>query len=131
MLHTNNGSASKVQPITSEDFSRFEIQTIAKKMKIKAFNIKLFLISTIICGILTFITFCVAFGIDEGTTEKTFLTLSLEKLFNIFRFPTHTFFSEKMRGNMFICGLFINCIFYGILIERLFSSKKISVTKNV
>jgi hypothetical protein len=29
-LHTNNGGASKVQPITSENFSRFEIPTKAK-----------------------------------------------------------------------------------------------------
>jgi hypothetical protein len=31
MLHTINGGTSKVQSITLENFSRFEIPTIAKK----------------------------------------------------------------------------------------------------
>jgi hypothetical protein len=37
-LHTNNGGASKVQPITSENFSRFGMQTKAKTAGLKSIS---------------------------------------------------------------------------------------------
>jgi hypothetical protein len=97
-------------------------------MKISKFNFRIFLLTVIICGVLTFITFIATFGIDEGTIEKNIFTLTLEKLFYIFRFPTHTFFFDKMKGETFVWGLFFNCLLYGLIIERFFSfykSKKI------
>jgi hypothetical protein len=93
-------------------------------MKINKFNFKILFITTIICGLFTFITFIAVFGIDEGTIEKTFLTVTLEKLFYVFRFPTHTFFFDKMKGDTFVWGLFLNCLFYGLIVERLFSLNK-------
>lgn len=98
-------------------------------MKIYKFNLKIFFIATIICGILTFISFIATFGIDEGTIERNFLTLTLEKLFYVFRFPTHTFFFDKMKGDIFVWGLFINCLFYGLIIERIFSVDKSKKTE--
>ena len=93
-------------------------------MKIPKFNFKTFLITTIICGILTFVTLVAATARDEGTTGDGIIVKALEKLFYIFRFPIHTFFFQFMNGSMFFIGLFLNCLFYGLVAERLYSFNK-------
>ena len=93
-------------------------------MKIPKFNFKTFFITTIICGILTFITLVAAAAVDEGTGGDEIIVKALEKLFYIFRFPTHTLFFQFMNGSMFFVGLLINCLFYGLVIERCFSFYK-------
>jgi hypothetical protein len=90
-------------------------------MKIAKFNSKKFFISTAICCLLTFVTLVAAAARDEGIGGNGIIIIALEKLFYIFRFPTHTLFFEFMKGSKFIVGLFINCIFYGIIIERVLS----------
>ena len=77
-----------------------------------------------ICGILTFVTLVAAAAKDEGTGGDGIVVKTLEKLFYIFRFPTHTLFFQFMNGTMFFVGLFINCIFYGLVVERIFSFDK-------
>jgi hypothetical protein len=62
-----------------------------------------------------------AWGREEGTSENSFFLNLMADSFSIFRFPTHTLFWRYMSGNIFIAGLFINCIFYAFLIERLIS----------
>ena len=88
------------------------------------FNFKTFLIATVICGALTFVTLIAAAARDEGTGGNGIITITLEKLFYIFRFPTHTLFFQFMNGSMFFVGLFLNCLFYGLVIERFFSFYK-------
>jgi hypothetical protein len=98
-------------------------------MKIAKFNFKIFLIATIICSILTFVTLIAAAARDEGTGGDGIIVKVLEKLFYIFRFPTHTLFFQFMNGSMFIVGLFLNCLFYGLLVERVFAFKKKNESK--
>ncbi|MOA19035.1 hypothetical protein D3C78_1393870 [compost metagenome] len=82
-------------------------------------NFKTFFIATIICGILTFVTLVAAATRDEGTGGDGVLVKILEKLFYIFRFPTHTLFFRFLNTKLFFIGLLFNCLFYGFVIERL------------
>ena len=100
-----------------------------QKMKITQFNFKTFLLTTIVCGILTFVTLIAAAARDEGTGGNGLLTITLEKLFYIFRFPTHTLFFQFMNGSMFFIGLIINCLFYGLVTERISSFYKSKESK--
>ncbi|MEX6687096.1 hypothetical protein QTN47_06300 [Danxiaibacter flavus] len=93
-------------------------------MKIARFNFKVFFAATIICCILTFVTLLAAAARDEGTGGNGLIVVTLEKLYYIFRFPTHTLFFWLMDGSMFLIGLLINCLFYGFIIERIFSLRK-------
>ena len=93
-------------------------------MNIPKFNFKTFFITTIICGILTFVTLVAAAARDEGTGGDGIIVKALEKLFYIFRFPTHTLFFQFMNGSMFFVGLFLNCLFYGLVAERIYSFNK-------
>ena len=91
-------------------------------MKFEKFKIVTFLIATIICGILTFITLVAAGAVDEGTQgtgSVGSIIFIVSKLFYIFRFPTHPLFFDFMDGSRFLVGLFINCLIYGFLAERL------------
>ncbi len=85
--------------------------------------------ATINCLGLTFIAFVGAAAVAEGTGGAGFLGISaflFSKVFDVFRFPSHTLFFDWMNGSMFIIGLFVNCILYGFAIERLISMRKIS-----
>ena len=93
-------------------------------MKIAKFNFKTFLITIITCCVLTFVTLIAAAARDEGTGGDGIVIKALEKLFYIFRFPTHTLFFQFMNGTMFFFGLLINYIFYGLVVERIFSFDK-------
>jgi hypothetical protein len=92
----------------------------------RKFNTILFLASTLTIMFLTFISFMAAWGEDEGNKLNLFW-LFFVKLFYILRFPTHVLFWEFLTrhgGSFFILGLIINCFFYGLVVERLFSLRK-------
>ena len=96
-------------------------------MRFGKFKILTFIIATIICCVLTFITLAGAGAVDEGTEGKGILraiALILSKLFYVFRFPTHTLFFDFMDGSRFFIGLFINCTIYGFVTERIISLLK-------
>ncbi len=92
----------------------------------RKFNIVIFLVSSLIVMTLMFMSFMAAWGEDEGNKLNLFW-LFFARLFYILRFPTHVLFwgfLTKHGGSYFILGLIINCFFYGLLIERLFSLRK-------
>jgi hypothetical protein len=93
-------------------------------MKFSKFNFITFFISIIICAGLTFASLIVAAAREEGTGGDGILERILEKLYYIFRFPTHTLFFQFMDGIMFFVGLIVNCLFYGFVIERAFALYK-------
>ncbi len=87
----------------------------------KKFSKQTFIISTVLFGLLLIPCFLAAWGEDEGTLGTNIFLLAFAKLFYILRFPTHTLFwtlITKGGAFMFFAGLFINCIFYGLLTER-------------
>ena len=104
-------------------------------MKMKNFNITIFLISTIIVGLLLIPSFLAAFGVDEGTLrpDDTFWNF-FARLFYVFRFPTHTLLwpiITKGGALTFFGGLFFNCLFYGLVIERIVSWFRMKKENNI
>ncbi|NBV91249.1 MAG: hypothetical protein EBR91_03670 [Flavobacteriia bacterium] len=92
-------------------------------MKMKNFNTTIFLITTIMFGLLFIPSFLAAFGEDEGTLRPgdTFWNF-FARLFQVIRFPTHTLLWSIITAGgplTFFGGLFINCMFYGLVVERI------------
>ena len=87
----------------------------------RKFSKKTFVISTIVAGILLVPSFLGAFGEDDGTISEKPFWIVFARLFDVLRFPTHTlawtFFSST--ATMYFIGLILNCIFWGLLIERI------------
>ena len=91
-------------------------------MNVSKIKISTLIIAIIIYGCLTFITLIAYVANEEGTDGSPIIATSIiAKLFNIFRFPTHTLFFDYMNRSMFFIGLLINCIFYGFITERFIS----------
>lgn len=91
----------------------------------KNFNTTIFLLTTIIMGLLIIPSFKAAFAEDEGTLnpKNTFWSL-FARLYYIIRFPTHTLLSPIISAGgiiTFFGGLFINCVFYGLVVEIIVS----------
>ncbi len=74
-------------------------------------------------------TLLVSAAIDEGTEGDKIVVKTLEKLFYVFRFPIHTLFFAYMDGWIFFIGLFVNCLFYGFITERLVSFYRSKLVK--
>ena len=92
-------------------------------MKMKNFNTTIFLITTIMFGLLFIPSFLAAFVEDEGTLRPgdTFWNF-FARLFQVIRFPTHTLLWPIITAGgplTFFGGLFINCMFYGLVVERI------------
>ena len=100
-------------------------------MTIKNFKRQTFINISIIVGLLLMPSFLAAWAEDEGTLGTNILWVTFAKLFYVLRFPTHTLlwtiFSNGSTTIYFI-GLIINCMFYGLLIERLISLFKAKTT---
>jgi len=96
----------------------------------KNFSKSTFIISTITFGLLLVPSLLAAFGEDEGTLGTNIIWVTFAKLFYVLRFPTHTLLWTsicKGGASIYFGGLLINCMFYGLLTERLISLYK---TKN-
>jgi len=88
---------------------------------LKKFNLKIFLLSTFVTGLLVIASFLSAFAEDEGTLGTNIISITLAKLFYVLRFPIHTLFWETFNnGSLFFAGLFLNCLFFGFLLEGCF-----------
>ena len=87
----------------------------------KNFSQRVFVISSLVICILLIPCFIAAWAEDEGTLGTNRISISLARLFYIFRFPTHTIFWNifSINGIFFFSGLVINCLFYGLAIERI------------
>lgn len=84
----------------------------------KKFHIGTFLLATLGVVILTFLSFIAVAGQGEGNPMNTFW-LIFAKLFYVFSFPTIILFGNFVSNwALMFGGLFINCVLYGILIER-------------
>ena len=68
-----------------------------------------------------------AYAEDEGTLGTNIIWITFAKLFTILRFPTHTLLwtiISKFGATIYFLGLFVNCIFYGFITERIISILK-------
>jgi hypothetical protein len=94
-------------------------------MKNQPFNVSTFFFSAFITGLLTFISFIAVAAAEEGTGGM--ISTLLSKLHIGLEFPTYTLLSkfifESRNFAVYLLAYAVNCIFYGILIERLFTLK--------
>jgi hypothetical protein len=82
----------------------------------KPFNKTVFIIATVVFGLLLIPSFLAAFGEDEGTLPESSFWMLFAKLFYVLRFPTHTLMWSIFSNNgalVFFGGLLVNCCFYG------------------
>ena len=98
---------------------------------LRKFRILTFFIATVIFCVMTFITLFAEAVVEEGTGGSGMSIRVLAGLYGLLRFPTHSLFMNSMNGQAFMIGLYINCLFYGFLTERLIflSRRKKSVEK--
>ncbi|MBC7449994.1 MAG: hypothetical protein H7259_00740 [Cytophagales bacterium] len=90
----------------------------------KKINKTIFIISTIVFALLLIPAFIAAFAEDEGTLPANGCWIIFARLFSVLRFPTHTMvWSAIIDGGspVYFIGLMINCVFYGLITERIFS----------
>jgi hypothetical protein len=91
-------------------------------------NLKVFLISFLIVGILTALTYFSAHVESEGRLESNIVTMLFSSLFDFFRFPTHTIFGRLISNSgdlgpfLFFGGLILNSAFYSLGIERIITN---------
>jgi hypothetical protein len=91
---------------------------------VKNFNRPTFIFATIFFGLLLVPSFFATWAQDEGTLGTNMLAQAFAAFFNVLRFPTHTLFWSVIANGgvlLFFAGLFINCLFYGLITERIFS----------
>ncbi len=94
-------------------------------MKLKNFNMTVFFTTTILVGLLIIPSLFFAFALEEGTLrpDDAFGNF-FARLFYVLRFPTHTLLWSIVTVSgllTFFGGLFINCLFYGLVVERITS----------
>jgi hypothetical protein len=93
----------------------------------KKFNLKIFVIATVVTILLTFVSWA---GLEANGMQNGSHTLwgTVGSLWTILRFPIFTFFwkflYEKENILLMSTGVFINCAFYGFIVERIFSLRK-------
>ena len=89
----------------------------------KNLNLPLLSITTLTLGVLIIPSYIGAFAADEGTLSPDDTMMNFfAQLFNILRFPTHTLLWPVVIAGgpvTFFGGLILNCMFYGLLIERI------------
>ena len=88
----------------------------------KNINKQVVYVATVLFGLLLIPSFLAAYGEDEGTLGVNIIWVTFAKLFDVLRFPTHTLLwplITKGGAAIFNGGLIINCLFYGLLTERL------------
>lgn len=88
---------------------------------LKNFNRQIFIIQTVLLGLLLVPSFLATWANEEGTLNKNSGWQIFVDLFYVLRFPTHTLFwsiINKAGGFFYFIGLLLNCCFYSLLIER-------------
>jgi hypothetical protein len=89
----------------------------------KKFNLRIFIIATVVTILSTFVSWA---GLEAHVTQDRSHALLGEvgSLWTILRFPTFTFFGKFLYGQnnilLFSTAVFINCVFYAIIVERIF-----------
>jgi len=88
----------------------------------KKFSLRIFLISTVIVGILVFGSFIAAFSEVGGKHDSGILLSWFAKTIYIFGFPVITLFSKlgfEPGYPLFFTALILNSLIYGLLTERI------------
>ena len=94
---------------------------------LKKINFKILLIAAVIISVITWISYISAMLSPYKESEQNDWTL-----FEIFRFPTHTLFSNTFykTSSLYRLGLIINVVFYSFLLERIIMLIRYYVSKH-
>lgn len=103
---------------------RLKNNVICSSVKLKKFNEPVFVVTAMVVAVLFIPALFAAFAEDEGTLDPhdTFWNF-FAALFHVLRFPTHTLLWPLIIAGgpfTYIAGLLINCLFYGLIVERFF-----------
>lgn len=94
-----------------------------RKALMKKFNLRIFIRATVIFIILIFIGEIALYEYETHQAYGLGWKISAE-LVSVFRFPTIIFFWKYLTSNnsifLFVIGTFINCAFFGVIVERIF-----------
>ena len=81
-----------------------------------------FVFSTLAVGIVMALSFLASWAYDDGNLKSDSTWMFLVRLFHLLRFPSHNILSTLIyHPAIWLLGLVINCLLYGLLIERLIS----------
>ena len=90
------------------------------------FNRKIFLRGTFFLMLFIILSLIGVWAELEGTLGGNLFWVFFSKLFYVFRFPSYTLFwdilpiSATKSATVLFLGLTLNCVFYGLVIERIF-----------
>jgi hypothetical protein len=83
----------------------------------KHFNAKFFIICSILIAGVAYVSFISAYARDEGKIGDGIIRNFMA---DVMRFPTHVLFKRQtIQPLFFSLGLIINCLLYGLLMERI------------
>lgn len=84
---------------------------------ISQFNWKIFLVFFLLIFALSFYSYLVTFGVEDGTTKETSLMKIYEIPFQVLWFPL-SFFGDIV-GPIYVLLLLIQIVFYAFVLERI------------
>ena len=93
----------------------------------KKFNLKVFKVSTVIAILLTFVSWV---GLEANTAENESNTFwwAAGNVWTILRFPIFTLYQQFLHDQnnliLFSLAVFLNCAFYGFVVERIFTLRR-------
>ena len=93
----------------------------------KNFNFRIFIISSLVIGLLVFISMMVQWGVEENSPGVGLFWIILAKSYWIFSFPINILFwifEYKLSPTFILAGLTFNNLLVSLLIERLFYLRK-------
>lgn len=89
----------------------------------KKFNLRIFMIAATAIIVLNLASLSGLEAYNTHNRSHYFLSM-MGSLWSILRFPVFTLFWESIYGHfnifLFATGIFINCAFYAVIIERIF-----------
>jgi hypothetical protein len=90
------------------------------------YNAKIFFVTLFIICIISFLSLLASMAEPEGTSGNNIVSVIFAKLFYVFRLPVLALFPVFTKAGIggFIAGLFLNCICYGFLLERMIAWNK-------
>lgn len=91
----------------------------------KNFNRKIFISAATITGLLVIVSLFGFLEATSGTVSSNFLLVGLTAMYQVLRFPMHSFFHFFENSAVLFCiGFLLNCLFYGLIYERIYSYSK-------
>jgi hypothetical protein len=92
----------------------------------KNFSLRIFILALIIMGVGLFLSYLVAFAVSDSGPHISIFWKIISMAFFVFSFPIVELYwiFGPPHADIFLWGWALNCLFNGLLIERLFYLRK-------